>query len=236
MSASMVYHWILEKGRGMFRWFAGDDLGVALPLVRRARLRRGLEGRRGEAKDHAERADVDGRLRQPQSSGDRACSTTCGPRPWCSKTRKGTRVAIVTLDLVGIGPDLADPICDELQAKYQTAALARRDLLLAHAQRTGGGSQSAARCTTTRSTTHRQQLIDRYAAELKAKIVELVGRADRRLAPSQISWGQGTATFAVNRRNNKEPDAASLRAAGQLVGPVDHDVPVLQDRRRRRQS
>jgi neutral ceramidase len=59
-------------------------------------------------------------------------------------------------------------------------------------------------------------------------IVEVVGRAIDALAPSQLSWGQGTAAFAVNRRNNKEPDAPRLRAAGRLVGPVDHDVPVLK--------
>jgi hypothetical protein len=37
----------------------------------------------------------------------------------------------------------------------------------------------------------------------------------------------GRATFAVNRRNNPEGDVPRRRQADSLVGPVDHDVPVL---------
>jgi hypothetical protein len=35
------------------------------------------------------------------------------------------------------------------------------------------------------------------------------------------------ATFATNRRNNPQNQAAKLRELGKLRGPVDHDVPVL---------
>jgi hypothetical protein len=51
------------------------------------------------------------------------------------------------------------------------------------------------------------------------------------LRPCHLVWGSGTATFAVNRRNNPEPKVPQLRQAGQLQGPVDHDVPVLAVRR-----
>ncbi|HAH49543.1 MAG TPA: hypothetical protein DCM07_32835, partial [Planctomycetaceae bacterium] len=38
----------------------------------------------------------------------------------------------------------------------------------------------------------------------------------------------GHTTFAVNRRNNREADIPNLLKAGkELVGPVDHDVPVM---------
>ncbi len=38
----------------------------------------------------------------------------------------------------------------------------------------------------------------------------------------------GKATFAVNRRNNREADVPNLLAKGvPLVGPVDHSVPIL---------
>src|SRR5262249_54971683 len=55
----------------------------------------------------------------------------------------------------------------------------------------------------------------------------VVGEALGKLAPARLEWGNGRATFAVNRRNNKEPDVPKLREQGQLKGPVDHDVPVL---------
>ena len=56
----------------------------------------------------------------------------------------------------------------------------------------------------------------------------MVGDA-RRATWRRRSWrgAIGTATFAVNRRNNKEADVPKLREAGELKGPVDHDVPVL---------
>ena len=50
--------------------------------------------------------------------------------------------------------------------------------------------------------------------------------ADRR--PAEVSWGRGTCSVAVNRRENKEPEVPTIRAAGRpLRGPFDHDVPVL---------
>ena len=55
-------------------------------------------------------------------------------------------------------------------------------------------------------------------------------RASKRTSPAALAWGNGQATFAVNRRNNKEPDVPKLREQGRLVGPVDYDVPVLSVR------
>jgi len=140
---------------------------------------------------------------------------------------KGTRVVLVTLDLVGISPDVTKPICEQLQAKYR---LPRSHVAICcshtHSGPVVGHNLQTLHYDQVDSQQQRQ--IDRYAAELEEKIVALVGRALDNLAPSQLSFGTSKATFAVNRRNNKEADAASLRAAGQLVGPFDHDVPVLR--------
>ena len=139
----------------------------------------------------------------------------------------GTRVTIITLDLVGIGRDLADPICAELKKKY---GLNRSNVAIC-CSHTHSGPVVGHNLRTLHYDLvddRQKQLIDRYAEQLQGMIVEVVGRAIGALAPSQLSWGQGTAAFAVNRRNNKEPDAPRLRAASQLAGPVDHDVPVLK--------
>jgi neutral ceramidase len=139
----------------------------------------------------------------------------------------GTRVAIITLDLVGIGRDLADPIMAELKKNY---ALNRTNVAIC-CSHTHSGPVVGHNLRTLHYDLvdeGQKQLIDRYAEQLQGMIVEVVGRAIGALAPSQLSWSQGTAAFAVNRRNNKEPDAPRLRAAGQLAGPVDHDVPVLK--------
>ena len=69
--------------------------------------------------------------------------------------------------------------------------------------------------------------IEKYTADLEAKMVDTVGRALTNLAPARLASGQGTAGFAVNRRNNSETDVPALIAEGALKGPVDHSVPVL---------
>jgi hypothetical protein len=66
-----------------------------------------------------------------------------------------------------------------------------------------------------------------YTTDLRRKLIAVAGEALRNLAPSKLSWGNGKASFAVNRRNNPEADVPRLRAEGKLRGPVDHDVPVL---------
>src|SRR5262249_55991368 len=45
-----------------------------------------------------------------------------------------------------------------------------------------------------------------------------------------VGWGNGKGALAVNRRNSKEAEVPQLRSAGQLKGPVDHDLPVLSVR------
>ncbi len=55
-----------------------------------------------------------------------------------------------------------------------------------------------------------------------------LGAALARLAPATLAAGEGRATFAVNRRNNREADVPDLLAKGvPLKGPVDHTVPVM---------
>ena len=62
---------------------------------------------------------------------------------------------------------------------------------------------------------HQIALIEKYSAGLEAKIVETVGKALADLAPARLAAGQGTAGFAVNRRNNPEPSVPKLIEAGR---------------------
>ena len=62
--------------------------------------------------------------------------------------------------------------------------------------------------------------MDRYSTFLAGKTVEVVGAALSDLAPASLSFGQGFAGIAVNRRR-AYPDSRAR------PGPVDHDVPVL---------
>src|SRR5262249_41372070 len=61
-----------------------------------------------------------------------------------------------------------------------------------------------------------------YTKHLEDLVVEVIGRALSNLAPAEVSFAQGFAGFAVNRRRQVMSRA--------LPGPVDHDVPVLSVR------
>lgn len=62
--------------------------------------------------------------------------------------------------------------------------------------------------------------VNRYTHFLVQQIIAVVGQAIHNLAPAQLSFDQGLAGIAVNRRRAR-PGGRSL------PGPVDQDVPVL---------
>jgi hypothetical protein len=71
------------------------------------------------------------------------------------------------------------------------------------------------------------RLVSDYSAALEKKLITLAGEALNAMAPARLEWGNGRATFAVNRRNNPEKDVAKRRAEGTIQGPSDHNLPVL---------
>lgn len=134
--------------------------------------------------------------------------------------------ALITLDLVGIDRPLSQEICGLLADKFQ---LDRSQITIGtshtHTGPVVGQNLSALHYRLV--SPQQQALIDQNAKKLPVEVVNVVEQATDRLAPSQLICGSGAATFAVNRRNNREQDVPQLRADGQLVGPFDHDVPVL---------
>lgn len=139
----------------------------------------------------------------------------------------GQRGVLVTMDLVGIPRDLSLAVCAELEKKYRL----RREAIILSVSHTHTGPVIRHNLDDMFDLDGTQRrLIDEYTRLLQGKLVALVGEALRQLTPAQLAWGNGRATFAVNRRNNKEADVPELRAAGKLKGPVDHDLPVLSIR------
>jgi neutral ceramidase len=136
----------------------------------------------------------------------------------------GKRAVLVTLDLVGIPRDLSRAVCAELQKKH---GLARESVLLSvshtHTGPVIGNNLNAMYLLDE----PQQKLVKDYTRDLQGKLVAVVGEALGKLAPVDLSWGNGHVTLAVNRRTNKEADVPKLREIGQLKGPVDHQVPVL---------
>lgn len=143
----------------------------------------------------------------------------------------GERAVLVTLDLVGIGRELSQQILGDLKTKY---GLEPRQVALCTSH-THTGPVVGRNLGTMYFLDERQgRLVEEYAERLRGQVVETVGRAIASLAPARLEHGLGATTFAVNRRNNREPDVPGLRAEDALVGPVDHSVPVLVVREARR--
>ena len=139
----------------------------------------------------------------------------------------GQRGVIVTMDLVGIDRDLSLAICQSLINEYEYE---RRQIVLSTSHTHTGPvvGMNLGPLHYLIQTPEQQELITRYTEELHRKVVRVVGQALEKMQPSRLSWGSGTATFAVNRRENKPYEQApEWRTAGLLKGPVDHDVPVL---------
>ena len=137
---------------------------------------------------------------------------------------EGHKVLLVTLDLVGIDRMTSQSICEKLA---QNHGLQRSEITLSTSHTHSGPVVGKNLISMYALDDENHRLISEYTTFLSDSIVKIVAEAFANVAPAVVQYGSGQATFAVNRRNNREPDVPMLRAAGQLVGPVDHDVPLL---------
>ncbi len=134
---------------------------------------------------------------------------------------RGNRAVILTADLVGIDAGLSERIRRKI-------GLPRESILIACSHtHTGPMVSHNLQAMFDLPAAERKQ-IDDYAAFLESAFARAASQAAASMSLVRLSWGNGTADFAVNRRNNPEKDVPALRAAGTLKGPVDHDVPVLK--------
>jgi len=142
----------------------------------------------------------------------------------------GNRALLITLDLVGIDGVFSRDICTEITKRYGL----RRDQIVLALSHTHTGPVVARNLRPMHYMLldeDNQHLVNDYATFLQQKIVDVAGKAIESSATAEVSWGSGTADFAVNRRANKEAEVPQLREQNKLTGPVDHDVPVLAVRR-----
>ena len=141
----------------------------------------------------------------------------------------GGKAVLVTHDLIGIDRGTSVEICRLLEKKF---GFPRARVLLNYSHTHSGPVVGKNLNAMYFLEPDQQKLVREYTSDLVNKVVQVVGKAIEDLQPAEVSWSIGTAGFAVNRRNNKEPEVPMLREAGALKGPVDHDVPVLAVRNR----
>jgi len=140
---------------------------------------------------------------------------------------RGTRFVIVTVELIGIPRPLRDWL--ERQV-YRHHKLPPESLLL-NASHTHCGpvireSKYSIYGNSFYGLSPEQiRRSEQYVEALQEKLLQLIGQAIEKLAPSLLSYSHARAGFAMNRRLETEQ---GYRIRPNPDGPVDHDVPVLR--------
>ncbi len=135
---------------------------------------------------------------------------------------EGTRLVIVTMDLIGIPRPLRDGLETEVGKRLE---LPPEGLLLNASHTHCGPELRMSKAALYDLPPERVQQAKEYCERLKHKLLGLVEEAIGKLAPANLSYTHARAGFAMNRRlpteqgflNRPNPD-----------GRVDHDVPVLR--------
>lgn len=134
----------------------------------------------------------------------------------------GTRLVVVTLDLISVPRFLRDRLEAAARERYK---LPPEGLLLNCSHTHCGPELRVADVPRPGETPERAKQATAYARKLEGQLIDLVGAALKDLAPAQLTTFRARCGFAMNRRlavsdgwaNRPNPD-----------GPVDHDVPVLR--------
>lgn len=131
------------------------------------------------------------------------------------KDTSGALTVLVTSDLLGFPGDVSAPILALIQQQY---GIPRERVVLnsshTHSAPVVGTMLSPAYPYTEAD----RKIIKTYTSHLQEQIVSVVGDAVQHLAPANLSFEQGFAGVAVNRRRVGHRE---------YPGPVEHDVPVL---------
>jgi len=135
--------------------------------------------------------------------------------------QRGGRAVIVTTDLIGFERASADVICARVEK--QTGIPRQRVVL--NSSHTHCGPEVESVATIAYDLTPEQQAaISRYTRKLEDKVASVVAEACKSLRPANLAFGEGKATFAINRRARHDKGVA---IGVNPEGPVDHAVPVL---------
>jgi neutral ceramidase len=134
----------------------------------------------------------------------------------------GHRLVMVTFDLVGIPRTLRDALARDLEATHHVAP----ETLLLNASHTHCGPEvRRERLPKGAAEDERARQGEEYVAQLRSRVVEVVGQAIARLAPARLDYLHARAGFAMNRRR---PTPKGYINAQNSEGPVDQNVPVLR--------
>ena len=137
----------------------------------------------------------------------------------------GRRAVLVTSDLVGISKGMYDRVSAAGKKRF---GLDRSQLVLTYSHNHCAPVTTDVLPDYYPLESEDWKQVDAYSVELEERVLTTIGEALSHLKPARLYTGEGKASFAVNRRNNKEAEVPAILAEGKpLQGPVDHSVPLL---------
>jgi neutral ceramidase len=135
---------------------------------------------------------------------------------------RGSRLVIITSDILGFTRALSDPIADRLAKQLKL----RRDQILFTSSHTHSAPVVRDYAVFSYGLTQEQEAaVERYSRQLETKVSQAVEQAFKERSPAQLSFGRGKAGFAINRR---VPKPEGFQISVNPAGPVDHEVPVMR--------
>ncbi|TET96731.1 MAG: hypothetical protein E3J26_00830, partial [Candidatus Zixiibacteriota bacterium] len=140
---------------------------------------------------------------------------------------QGTRLVIVTVELLGISRPLRDWLEKEVRRCYK---LPPQCLLLNASHTHCGPAVRESKCSIYGNSFYglsaeQIQQSRQYAETLQQRLLQLIGQAMEDLAPARLGYTHARAGFAMNRRLKTE---RGFQIRPNPDGPVDQDVPVLR--------
>jgi neutral ceramidase len=138
--------------------------------------------------------------------------------------QRGNRAVLVTSDFQGVPRSMSDNVF----AALKETGLERHQVMITFSHNHCGPRLGDDLIDYYPVEEEQEAVVAEYTKQMEVRMVSMIQEAIAALAPASLQTGNGTCSFAVNRRNNREADIPDLLARGMpLVGPVDHNVPVL---------
>ncbi len=136
----------------------------------------------------------------------------------------GTRAVIVTTDLISIPAALRRQVATAVESQFGVPPAG----LLLNCSHTHCGPvvrDDLEMSVMYTLTPEQRQRVEDYFAELRGKLIQVIGAAVGGLQPAQLAYSHARCGFAMNRRL---PTANGFQNSPYPDGPVDHSVPVLR--------
>jgi hypothetical protein len=134
----------------------------------------------------------------------------------------GTRFVFVALDNCEVSHAFMQPVLEKMASQFQ---LGRGEVAVVSSHTHSAPVLAATLVGMPEPSAEEREKIEAYSRLLQDRLVEVVGAALADLKPASFEYGQGRATFAMNRRVYQGDKVAF---GDNPDGPVDFDVPVFR--------